>query len=48
MYMEENGSAVMLGTKRLPYLIPEVNIGEHVTHMPLPTEIKDTQSGFET
>ena len=31
-YVERNGSAAMLATKRLVDVAPEVNFREHVTH----------------
>ena len=34
-YVEENGSAVMLGANTMAGVTPEVNLREHVTHMPL-------------
>ena len=36
-YMEEIESAAMLATKRSAGVAPEVNLGKHVTCMPLPT-----------
>ena len=36
-YMDENGSAAMLATKRLVGVTPEVNFRECVTCMPLPS-----------
>ena len=38
----------MLATKRLAGVAPEVNLKEHVTHMPLPSANKAAHSGFET
>ena len=35
-YMKENGSAAMLATKTFAGVAPEVNLGEHLTHTPLP------------
>ena len=43
-YMEEIGSAA----KRSAGVAPKVNLGEHVTHMPLPSANKAAHSGFET
>ena len=36
MYVEDNGSAAMLATKRSAGATPEMNLGECVTCMPLP------------
>ena len=38
--MEEIGSAAMLAAKRLAGIIAEVNLRQHVTHMPLPSTNK--------
>ena len=46
--MEENGSAATLVTKRSADVTPEVNLGECVTHTPLPRTNKSAHSGFET
>ena len=46
-YVEENGSAIMLATKRLG-VAPEVNFREHVTCMPPQSINKAAHSGFET
>ena len=46
-YVEQNGAAAMLATKRSASVTPEVNLMEHVTHMPLPTANKAAHSGFE-
>ena len=46
---EENSSAAILATKRLTGVTPEVNLGEHVTYMPLLSTNKAAYSGgFET
>ena len=34
-YVEENGSAAMLATKRLVDVAPVVTLGDHVAHTPL-------------
>ena len=47
-YVEENGSSVMLGTKRSAGVAPEVNLREHVTHIPLPSVNKAAHCGFES
>ena len=47
-YIEENGSAAMLATKKLAVVTPEVNLREFVTHMPLPSANKAAHSDFET
>ena len=47
-YVEENGSAAMLAAKRSAGVTPEVNLGEHVTCMPLPSMKKAAHFGFET
>ena len=47
-YVEVNGLAAMLATKRLAGVAPEVNIRECVTHMPLLSLNKASHSGFET
>ena len=46
--MEECSLAAMLATKRLAGVAPELNLREHVTHMPLPSANKVAHSGFET
>ena len=46
-YMEENGLAAMLATKRSGSVTPEVNLREHVTCMPPPSVNKAGHSGFE-
>ena len=47
-YVEDNGSATMLSTKRLAGVAPEVNLKEHVTCTPLPSVNGAAHSGFET
>ena len=47
-YMEENGLAVMLATKKLAGVALEVNLQEHVPHTPPPSANKAAHSGFET
>ena len=47
-YVEENGSATMLATKRLVGVTPELNLREHVTCTPPPSANKAAHSGFET
>ena len=47
-YMEENGLAAMLATKKLAGVAPEVNLQEHVPHTPPPSANKAAHSGFET
>ena len=47
-YVEENGSAAMLATKRSAGVTPEVNLGECVTGMPPPSTNKAAHSGIET
>ena len=44
-YVEENHSAAMLAAKSSAGVALEVNLKEHVTHMPLPSANK---AGFET
>ena len=46
-YVEENGSTAMLAAKRLAGVTPEVDLKEHITHMPLPGANKAAHSGFE-
>ena len=49
MYVEENGLAAMLASKkRLAGVTPEVNLWEHATCVPLPSVNKAAHSGFET
>ena len=38
----------MLAVKRSAGVTPEVNLSEHVTHVPPPRVNKDAHSGFET
>ena len=45
-YMEENGSAAILDTKRLGGVTVEVNLREHVTCMPLPSMNKAAYRGI--
>ena len=47
-YVEENGLSVMLVTKRLAGVTPEVNLRECATHRPVSSANKGTHSGFET
>ena len=47
-YVEEIGSSAMLAAKRSAGVTAEVNLSEHVTHMPLPSANKAAHSGFET
>ena len=46
-YVEENGSAAILAAKRLAGVASEVNLGEHITHMPPPSVNKAAHSGFQ-
>ena len=46
-YVEENGLAALLATKRLAGVTPEVNPRKHLTRMPLPSMNKTVHSGFE-
>ena len=46
-HVEEIGSAAMLVPKRLADVAPEVNLRDHVTHMPMPSANKAPHSGFE-
>ena len=46
-YMEENGLAAMLVTKRSADVTPEVNLMECIMHKPLPRANKAANSGFE-
>ena len=48
MHVEEMGLAAMLATKRSTGVAPEVNLGEHVTCLPLQSVNKAAHSGFET
>ena len=47
-YIEENGSATILVTKRSAGVALEVNFRECVTYMPLLSVNKAADSGFET
>ena len=48
-YVEENGSATMLTTKRSAGVTTEVNLKHHVTCMPLPSmSTLQSHFGFET
>ena len=47
-YMEEIGSAAILTAKRSAGVASEVNFGNCVTCMPLPSVNKTVLSGFET
>ena len=47
-YVEENGSAAMVATKRFVGVTLEVNLRKHVTHMSPPSMNKAAHSGFET
>ena len=47
-YVEENGLAGMLVTKRSAGVAPEGNLREHATHMLLPSVDKAAHPGFET
>ena len=47
-YIEENGLATMLATKRSVGITQEVNLREHVTYMPPSSVNKAAHSGFET
>ena len=47
-YMEENGLAAMLATKRSVGVAPEVNLREYVICMLMSSMNKATHSGFET
>ena len=46
-HVEEIGSAAMLVPKRLAGVAPEVNLREHLTHMPMPSANKAPHPGFE-
>ena len=46
-YVEENGLAAILTTKRSAGVLPEVNPRKYVTCMPLPRANKAAHSGFE-
>ena len=48
-YVGGNGSAAMLAAKRSAGVTPEVNLREHLTHMPLPrlpTLVLKPRGGF--
>ena len=45
-YLEENGSAAMLAPKRSAGVAPEVNLRDHVRHIPPPSVNKAALSGF--
>ena len=47
-YVDRNGSAAMLATKRSAGVTPEVNLRECVTYTPLQSANKAAHSGFET
>ena len=47
-YVEENGSAAMVATKRFVGVTLEVNLWKCVTHMSPPSMNKAAHSGFET
>ena len=47
-YIEENGSAAMMATKRSVGVTPEINLRECVTSMPIPSANKAAHSGYET
>ena len=47
-YVDDNGSAAMLVTKRPAGITPEVNLREHASHTPLPGVNKAAHSDFET
>ena len=46
-YVEENGLAAMLATKRSAGVAPEVNIMKCITDIPLPSVNKAAHPGFE-
>ena len=46
-YVEENGSAAILAAKRSAGVASEVNLREHITHMPPPSVNKAAHSGFQ-
>ena len=46
-YMEENDLASMLAAKRLAGVAPEVNLGKHVTRMPLSSANKAVHPGLK-
>ena len=45
---EKNGLAIMLAANKLQDLTPEVDIEEHVIHIPLTSVYQTAHSGFET
>ena len=47
-YVEEKSLAVILAGKRPAGVTPDLNLGERVTCMPLPSANKAAHSGFET
>ena len=47
-YVEKNGSAIMLATKRLASVAPEVKFKEPVTCTSLASTNKAAHAGFET
>ena len=47
-YIDENGLAAMLATKRLAGVTSEVNLREHTSQMPWRSVDKAAHSGFET
>ena len=47
-YVEENGSAAMLASKRLAGVTSQVNLKERETHTSLPIVNKATYSAFKT
>ena len=47
-YVEENGLAAILATKRSAGVVPEVNLREYVTCMPPLSMKKVAHPGFET
>ena len=47
-YVEENGSAAILVTKRLGGVIAKVDLRECITHMPPPSMNMAAPSGFKT
>ena len=47
-YVEENGSAAIVVTKRSAGVTPKVNLKEYATYMSLPSVNKAAHSGFET
>ena len=45
-YVEENGSAAILAAKRSAGVVSEVNLREHITHMPPPSVNKAAHSNL--